>query len=84
MEPSLDITGKDGWRFGAWGDEQSALKFAPRPQDAAVVHVGGPLQMGFEVRHPLTKKEDGTYELNAGVGTKGPAGRSRPRKPRRV
>jgi hypothetical protein len=71
VEPSLDVTWKDGRRFGAWGDEQGALVFAARPQDAPVVHVGGPLQMGFEVRHPLTKKGDGSYELNVGVGTKG-------------
>jgi hypothetical protein len=71
IEPSLDISWKDGRRFGAWGDEQSALPFSPRRQDAPVVHIGGPLQMGFEVRQPLRKTEDGTYELSAGLGTKG-------------
>jgi hypothetical protein len=27
--------------------------------------------MGFEVRQPLRKTEDGAYELSAGLGTKG-------------
>jgi hypothetical protein len=71
VEPSLDVEWKGGRRFGAWGDERAPLTFGAQPKDAPVVHVGGPLVMGFEVRHPLTRKRDGSYELNAGVGTRG-------------
>jgi hypothetical protein len=57
--------------FGAWGDETGMLFFAPRPADAPVLHVDGPLQIGFECHQPLQKKSTGVYELNVGVGTKG-------------
>lgn len=57
--------------FGAWGDETGLLFFAVRPQDAPVIHMDGPLQMGFETHLPLIKKAKDTYELNVGVGTKG-------------
>jgi hypothetical protein len=38
-----------------------------------VLHVGGPLQMGFEVpaASALKRTGDGEYELSVGVGTKG-------------
>lgn len=66
------ITVKDGERtYGAWGDETSPVHLAPRPQDATIIHFGGPLQMGFEVQQPLVKKTKDTYELMVGVGTKG-------------
>jgi hypothetical protein len=71
VEPSLDVWWNDGQRFGAWGDEQSPLEFAARPQNAPIVHIGGPLQMGFEVRNPLSNLGNGKFELNAAVGTKG-------------
>jgi hypothetical protein len=71
VEPSLSVSWLGQQRYGAWGDEQSPLVFAPRPQEAPVVHVGGPLQMGFEVRSPLRKQGDQVYELSAGVGSKG-------------
>jgi hypothetical protein len=71
LEPSLDVTWVGQQRYGAWGDERGPLTFATRPQDAPVVHVGGPLQMGFEVRRPLEKVGDRTYKLSAAVGTPG-------------
>ncbi|MFO0926367.1 MAG: hypothetical protein U0736_04920 [Gemmataceae bacterium] len=71
LEASIGVTLPDGRRFGAWGDERAGLIFAPRPQDAPVVHLGGPLVMGFEVRHPLEKKSNGRFELSVGVGTRG-------------
>jgi len=72
LEPCLSLAWRGRW-YGAWGDEQSPLVFASRPQDAPVLHIDGPLQMGFEVRqeHALVKKGKDTYELNVGVGTKG-------------
>jgi hypothetical protein len=57
--------------FGAWGDETGMLFFAPRPADAPVLHIDGPLQIGFECHQPLQQKSSGVYELNVGVGTKG-------------
>ena len=71
-EPSVTVSWQGRW-YGAWGDEHSPLLFAARPQEAPVLHVGGPLQMGFESRlqHVWVKKGDDTYELNIGVGTPG-------------
>jgi hypothetical protein len=70
-QPALTVgwTGKRS--FGAWGDGQSPLKFAPSPKLAPIIHIDGPLQMGFECQQPLVKKTDGTYELSVGVGTQG-------------
>lgn len=62
--------------FGAWGDETGLLFFAARPQDAPIIHLDGPLQMGFECHLPLIKKAKDTYELNVGVGTRGLGKRS--------
>jgi hypothetical protein len=49
------------------------LVFSNRPQEAPILHVGGPLAMGFESRfaNTFTKKAKGTFELAVGVGTKG-------------
>jgi hypothetical protein len=72
LEPTLSVSWNGRW-YGAWGDEQSPLVFASRPQDAPILHIDGPLQMGFEVRqeHALLKKGKDSYELNVGVGAKG-------------
>jgi hypothetical protein len=71
FDPSIDVWWNDGQRFGAWGDEQGPLTFTDSPQTAPIVHIGGPLQMGFEVRHPLSKSGKDEFELNTAVGTKG-------------
>jgi hypothetical protein len=71
LEPALDITWKDQQRYGAWGDERSPLVFASRPEDAPIVHIGGPLRMGFEIRSPLERQAKQSYKLSAGVGTPG-------------
>ena len=70
-EPSLDVWWNEGQRIGAWGDERAPLKFSAKPRSAPIVHIGGPLQMGFEVRHPLVKAGAKKFELNAAVGTRG-------------
>jgi hypothetical protein len=72
LEPALSVSW-EGRKYGAWGDEESPLKFSRRPEDAPILHVGGPLQMGFEVRRTNALKNlgRGQYELNVGVGTKG-------------
>jgi hypothetical protein len=70
-QASLDVWWNDDQRFGAWGDEESRLKFSTRPAEAPIVHIGGPLQMGFEVQSPFRKVGDKKFELNAAVGTKG-------------
>jgi hypothetical protein len=67
----LDLAWTRRRNFGAWGDETGPLVFARCPQDAPVIHMGGPLRMGFECRRPLIKKAKDTYELSVGVGTKG-------------
>ncbi|HEY1376551.1 MAG TPA: hypothetical protein VGF55_07140 [Gemmataceae bacterium] len=67
---SVDVFFRDGRRFGAWGDQHGPLLFAPKREDAPVLHFGGPLRMGFEVRQPLRKDKDG-LELSACVGTPG-------------
>jgi hypothetical protein len=68
---TLDATLPDGKRFVAWGDEKSELKFAARPAQAPIVHFGGPLVMGLEIRQPLTRKSATEFELNMAVGCKG-------------
>lgn len=71
-EPSVHLTW-GGRSYGAWGDEQSSLVFASRPQDAPILHIDGPLQMGFETlwEWAWEKKGKDTYELYVGIGTKG-------------
>ena len=71
VEPSVYVSWEGNRRFVAWGDEKSPLTFAARPADAPVVQVGGPLQMGLEVRRPLVRKSADTFELMAAVGCKG-------------
>src|SRR5262249_6713346 len=63
----LNISWKGKQTYVVWGDEQGPLTFGSRPSDAPVVHIGGLLQMGLEMRTPLVKKSDETYELNAAV-----------------
>jgi hypothetical protein len=70
-EPSLDVWWTEEQRIGAWGDERSPLKFSATPRNAPIVHIGGPLQMGFEIRNPLRKAGAKKFELNAAVGTRG-------------
>jgi hypothetical protein len=67
----LTLTWTRDRTFGAWGDEGGMLIFATRPQEAPVVHIDGPLQMGFECHLPFQVKSPGVYELNVGVGTPG-------------
>lgn len=59
--------------FGSWGDETGPCVWGTTPQDAPVLHAGGPLQMGFETRaeYALKRTGDGVYELSVGVGTRG-------------
>ena len=71
LEPAVTISWKDNYRFVAWGDEKSALVFARRPQDAPIIHIGGRLQMGMEIRSPLTRKSADEFELNVAVGNPG-------------
>lgn len=68
---SVHVNFPDGRRYGAWGDEHSSLVFADNPQDAPVLHFGGDLRMGFEVRRPLAREKDGSLKLSACVGTPG-------------
>lgn len=71
LEVTLSCTTEDGTRFVAWGDEKSPLKFGDRPADAPIVHFGGPLVMGLEIRGPLVRKSATEFELNMAVGCKG-------------
>jgi hypothetical protein len=59
--------------FGSWGDETGNCTWAVRPQEAPILLIGGPLQMGFEIpaKHALTRNEKGVFELFVGVGTRG-------------
>jgi hypothetical protein len=52
---------------------RTAVIWSRHPKTAPILHVGGPLQMGFEVRakNAFTQKTADTFELNVGVGTKG-------------
>ena len=68
---SISVDSPDGMRFIAWGDHHCALKFQPSIKNAPVVYIGGPLQMGFEVRTPFDRAKDETYEISAAVGTFG-------------
>jgi hypothetical protein len=67
---SVHITFPDGRCFGAWGDQMKPLIFTGKRQDAPVLHFGGDLRMGFEVRKPLERATDG-FKLSACVGTPG-------------
>ncbi len=68
---SVHVTFPDGRWFGAWGDHHRPLMFAPTRDDAPVLHYGGGLRMGFEIRNPLAREADGSYKLSACVGTPG-------------
>lgn len=70
--PAVHVSWK-GRRFGSWGDETSPCIWGRTPATAPVLHVGGPLRMGFETRaeYALERKGDGEYELSVGVGTPG-------------
>ena len=72
LSPAVFVSWK-GRQFGSWGDETGPCIWGRKPQDAPVLHIDGPLQMGFETRaeYALERKEDGQFELNVGVGTKG-------------
>lgn len=71
-QPSITVSWDGRW-YGAWGDGDSPLVFSQRPQDAPILHVGGPLAMGFESQfhNAFTKKAPGMYDLAVGVGTPG-------------
>jgi hypothetical protein len=72
VEPSVTVSWRGRW-YGAWGDGDSALRFAARPHDAPILHIGGPLEMGFESRleHAFRKSGDRQFDLAVGVGTPG-------------
>jgi hypothetical protein len=67
---SVHVTFPDGRWFGAWGDHLKPLEFAPTREVAPVLHFGGPLRMGFEIRQPLAREANG-FKLSACVGTPG-------------
>jgi hypothetical protein len=54
----------------AWEDEGGLLHFADRPQDAPVIHFGGPLRMGLLGGQALVRG-DKPVELISFVGTPG-------------
>jgi hypothetical protein len=72
VSPAVFVSWK-GRQFGSWGDETGPCIWGRKVQDAPVLHIDGPLQMGFEVRaeYALERKRDGQFELSVGVGTKG-------------
>jgi len=72
FSPSVSVWWKGRW-FGAWGDETGPVVWGTRPQDAPILHIDGPLQMGFEslAEHAFRRQGDGKLELSVGVGTKG-------------
>jgi len=72
VSPSISIWWKGRW-FGAWGDETGPCTWGTRAQDAPILQIDGPLQMGFEIpaESAFQRKGDGQFELSVGVGTKG-------------
>ena len=72
FSPSISVWWDGRW-FGSWGDESSPCVWGQKPAQAPVLHIGGPLQMGFESRaeHAFERKGDTEFEVNVGVGTKG-------------
>jgi len=72
VSPSVHVWWHGRW-YGSWGDETGPCVWGGKPKDAPVLHVGGPLQMGIEVRahQAFERKGDGQYELSVGVGTYG-------------
>src|SRR5262245_39338857 len=72
VSPSVSVWWEGRW-FGCWGDETGPCVWGRKPEDAPVLHVGGPLRMGFETRaeYALERKGAGEFELKVGVGTKG-------------
>jgi len=72
ISPSVSVWWKGRW-FGAWGDETGPCVWGTRPKDAPILHIDGPLQMGFEIpaESALQWKGAGQFELSVGVGTKG-------------
>jgi hypothetical protein len=70
LNVALRLKMPDGSYYATVGDEESALKFSRRPSDAPILHLGGPLEMGFKSNMPLRKRGD-LFELTAVVGTRG-------------
>jgi len=72
FSPSVSVSWQGRW-YGSWGDETGPCVWGTKPQDAPILHVGGPLQMGFEVPADSALTWAGNYqvELKVGVGTKG-------------
>jgi len=72
VQPTVHVWWKGRW-YGSWGDETGPCVWGAGPEHAPVLHVGGPLHMGFEVpaASALERKGDGVYELSVGVGTPG-------------
>jgi hypothetical protein len=72
VQPSVSVWWNGRW-FGCWGDETGPCVWGKKPGEAPILHVDGPLQMGFEVpaESALERKGDAKFELKVGVGTKG-------------
>jgi hypothetical protein len=72
VSPAVFVTWK-GRKFGSWGDDTGRCVWGRRPQEAPVLHIGGPLQMGFEIpaEQALNRTGNGQFELSVGVGTRG-------------
>src|SRR5581483_12319214 len=47
VNPYVEVSWR-GRTFGAWGDESGPAVWGAKPQEAPVLHIDGPLQMGFE------------------------------------
>jgi hypothetical protein len=74
----ISVAGMVGGRhmFMAGLDSHGLLEFADRPQDAPILHFGGPLQMGLNAKFSASGKlelirSDKGEELYAWVGTPG-------------
>jgi hypothetical protein len=71
--PALTIVDQGKRTYGSWGDHESAVIWSRRPETAPILHVGGPLQMGFEVRakNAFRHITANDFELSVGVGSPG-------------
>jgi hypothetical protein len=72
VNPAVHVNWK-GRTFGSWGDETGSCQWGTKPQNAPVLLIDGPLQMGFEVPAELALESNGNgvYNLSVGVGTRG-------------
>jgi hypothetical protein len=72
VNPAVHVQWK-GRSFGSWGDVTGPCVWGTSPQNAPVLLIDGPLQMGFEEeqRFALMPFKNATYEVSVGVGTSG-------------